>query len=198
MLVNLGRLIVFALIFGMAFYLGFAFATREIISSKPATANITATNGFIENTLTKIQSRPIFGINNSQRQSYGELLFKVNGSQTEFLIKLNSIPINSVRPSDKKEQVTPNSLNLQVARICCGGLDYNYENTGFIVNLETRDNQKSGNFSGIFKFDLEKDNVDRLLLVAEPTSLFRVIKEDTKDWPSAVTEKPAPYFWVNL
>jgi|GEM_PF-6301620 len=198
MLVNLGRLLTIVLIFGVAFYLGFSFANREIISSQKPDFVVTADNGFTQTSLTKIQARPIYGINNGERKIFGEMLFRTTNSDTEILLKLNLVPIKNIRPSDKTEQLTPTSLNLQIAKTCCGGLDYDIQNTGFNINFETKDNQMNASFSGVLNLDLEKSGIDRLLLTAEQPSLFRVIKEDTKDWPTAVTERPAPYFWINL
>jgi hypothetical protein len=193
---SITRIFGLILVIIIAFTIGFMFARRENYNQSTNSILTKADNGFIENSLTKIQSRIIYGVVEGEKKQYGQLFFKiVDEKDTELLIQIENFPQNITRAD--KTNFSIDSLDLKLASICCNGLDYNLQNTGLKLKLETRGGKKTVKFSSILDMNI-LNGFDRVVLTNEIENPFKVTKDGERDWPRNTTEKPAPYLWVNI
>jgi len=184
------------------FFLGYRLAIVDNFNLKPNNSRTKATNGFIANSLTAILTRPIFGILEGDKKTYGTLWVKeieTSGVfQTEIRLQIDNIPLKMTQPSSKTTQDTPKILTLQIPKKCCGGLDFEYGPKLGDVQIQVQSGTGSVDFSYVLDYKLTGSEFDKLILTSETPNFFQVIKEDTRDWPKLATERPAPYFWANL
>ena len=182
----------------LMFFLGYRLASVDNFNNKPNNYTAIATNGFVENSLTPITIRPIFGVLEGERKTYGQIWIREVNNVTEIRLKINEIPLKMTKNSTKETRETPNTFDLQIAKKCCGGLDYDYGKNLGRVKMEIENGKGNIDFSTNFDFKLSVGGFDKIILNNELPNFYQVIKEDLRDWPKNATEKPAPYFWINL
>ena len=197
---RLVRFITILILLGLALLAGYLIAKKDNFSTTNNNLVSKAANGFVENSLTQIKELPIYGVFGAKKGQYGQLLYKVvSPKHTEILLQIENVPLQIKSLSDtNKIQSTPDSLKLYIAKICCGSLDYEYQDTNALVNFEVKNGAKFSTFSTVLDLDLNSASLDRLVLNGDPANLFSIQKDGQKDWPRKVTEKSAPYLWVDL
>lgn len=191
------------LILVLTFYLGYAFAFREKFNLQKDQYQTIASNGFIENSLSKIDTRLIYGILDGQKKSYGELLFKVNGNVTEIRIRLKDLPLQiTSKAQNRPIKSLPKNLDLKLAYHTLDGLDFNYQKTGAVITLSTDGKTNSADYSTILELNLlqeaskVKENLARIVLEnLEDPNIYQIEDEDL---PLNVRTKQSPYFWVEI
>lgn len=182
----------------LMFFLGYRLAIVDNFNAKANNYTGIAPNGFVENSLTPITIRPIFGVLEGERKTYGQIWIKESDNLTEIRLKINEIPLKMTKNSTKQTQETPVDFNLQIAKKCCGGLDYDYGQSLGNIKIQVENGKGNIDFSTNFDFKLSGNNFDKIILNNDLPNFYQVIKEDVRDWPKNATEKPAPYFWINL
>lgn len=187
-----------AILASFMFFLGYRLAIVDNFNLRPNSSITKATNGFINNSLTAILTRPIFGILEGDKKTYGTLWIKENDSQTEIRLQIDNIPLKMTKPSTKETQETPKTFALQIPKKCCGGLDFEYGPKLGDVQIQAQSGTGSIDFSYVFDYKLVGREFDKVVLISDLPNFFQIIKEDVRDWPKLATEKPAPYFWANL
>lgn len=186
------------LICSVMFFLGYRLSNVDNFNTKVNNYTAIATNGFVENSLTGIIAKPIFGVLEGERKTYGQIWIREVNNLTEIRLKINEIPLKMTKNSTKENRETPNNFSLQIAKKCCGGLDYDYGKSLGSLRLETENGKGNIDFSTNLDFKLSAGGFDKIVLTNELPNFYQVIKEDLRDWPKNATEKPAPYFWINL
>ena len=191
-----------ALLSSLMFFLGYRLAVVDNYNLLQNNVTTKATNGFIQNSLTGISTRPIFGILEGQKKTYGTLWLKEidDGEKikTEIRLQIDNIPLKMTKPSTQEIRDTPQNFDLLIPKKCCGGLDFDYGPKLGDVRVQIQGGSGSVDFSYVFEAKLIRSEYDKVVLNSELANFFQVIKEDTRDWPKMATEKPAPYFWANL
>lgn len=191
------------LAFCFTFYLGYLFALRENYNSQKNEFQTVAYNGFIENSLSKIETRPIYGILDGEKKSYGELLFKANNNVTEIRIRLKDLPLQIISKTQKRPvKSLPKDLTLQLAYNTLDGLDFHYKPVGAKITLVTDGKVNSADYSTVLQLNLieeagkAKENLARMILDnTEDPNIYQIEDEDL---PRNVRAKQSPYFWVEI
>jgi hypothetical protein len=181
----------------LAFTVGYFFALRENSNIRGNTLTIKTNNGFMDNSLSAITFKEIYGLLDGNRKVYGSALIKEDGSKTEILIKIDNIP--SFVQINGQNQALPSNYNLSLVRLCCNSLNYEMkEIPPSSIALSEKNNQLSGKYSTTFDFSFQAENLDRLLFVNPSPNNYKIVKDEIKDWPSQFIAGPAPYLWVNI
>lgn len=196
---NLALILILILI---AFFTGFFYARREIVATnKSPILSIATEQGNTYNVFTNLKRKEIFGVFTGSKQNYGELQYIVNpnNDHTDILISLNNIP-NIIEVDQKKINV-PTKFKVLMASTCCNGLDYLLKDENLIVETASVGETSEIKYTTTLKYNIENSNIERLLFAPMDTkteNTFKIIKDETKDWPKNLLEKPAPYFWINI
>lgn len=194
------RTITLVLLLSLSSFAGYLVAKKDNYSN---TGNIVVSktnSGFVENSLTQIQEKPIYGVFGAKKGEYGKMLYKVlDANHTEVLFRIENVPLVIKGLADNSQtQSTPAEMKLQLAKVCCGSLDYEYIETNSRVNFQVQNGAKFSDYSTILEVGLDGSTIDRLILNGEPANIFAIKKDGQKDWPRKVGERPAPYLWVDL
>ncbi|NJK70924.1 MAG: hypothetical protein HC932_01510 [Thermales bacterium] len=125
---------------------GYLLGVRNKMDNQPNNIDTRSSNNYTQNSLSKIQTRDIFGaISPNQVTIFGQFYFKIVDNHTEILIKLNNIPENV--KTDNQSKPIPNQLKISAATRAIDGLNYEYISLGTINMDEPINNLKSATFS---------------------------------------------------
>jgi hypothetical protein len=195
---SLSKVLLGVILVVIAFGVGWFFSERENFNKQNNKIKITTQNGYIENSLSQINFKEIYGLLDGTNKIYGNSLIReIEGNQTEILFKLDEIPM--VVKVGENLQALPTSYNIKLMKTCCNGLDYEeVKSLPITTNLVEKNGKLSLKFSTTVNLNLVTEGVDRIIFSSEKENSFRIIKDDVKDWPSQFQAKPAPYFWINL
>jgi hypothetical protein len=181
----------------LVFYLGMLYAQREKFNQSIEQLVITGPNGSTVNSLSKINTKTIFTIENTKTiRPSGIFFFNPKGDDTEILIKIENAPKMVTQIDANLNKEIPKTLNVATAKRNQNGLDYDYEVIGEITLSPTAQNTLEGvysdNISGILQ------NYDRIVLIPKTKEDDNIIKSEDPNTPILVRQNPAPYFWVEL
>jgi hypothetical protein len=208
----------------LVFFLGYNFGQKPNREPQTPKIEIKLPNRYVENSLTKIQIKPILGVLDASGtpKEVGKMYYVINKSQqTELLLRLENLP--TIITGNKQQQPIPNELSIHLARRTTDGSDYEYEFIGSLnlIRLETESGAKngsspiqSGEFSTILDYNFMQNTPDRK--IPERLEIYAINKDDPStqnifintnlnlpiqirgDQNLSIIGKPSPYFWVEL
>lgn len=148
----------------LTFFLGYSFGLRPPTTEKQVQVSTLLPNKFVENSLTKIQIRPILGVVDAsgRPKEVGKMYFVINkDEQTELLFRLENLP--SQIEGNQKKQPLPQELSIHLARRSVNGSDFDYEFAGTmgLVRKQGQNNTQNsgqnsildGDFSTILEYN---------------------------------------------
>jgi len=177
-----------ALILIMGIFIG----ERNYFNQQQNNVTIIGPNKEIKNSLSEINRKSIYGLNNGQVVVVGEMLYKIVNNQTEVLIQITNAPKQLKLENNVRD--IPLQLKVSGAIVANGGFDYGYEEIG-TVRFDASGAVLKTDFSTILPKPL--GSYDRL--VFEPTkeednqTFFR---NTDPDLPVNVRAQLSPYFWI--
>jgi hypothetical protein len=183
----------------VSFFMGNFYSLREVENRNAIQITSQTSNNYIENSLSDITFKEIYGLIDGERKLFGSLLIKVVKGKTELFLKLDDIP-SSVKLPNNQQKSVPTSYKLKLVKVCCNGLNYEEKNSDaeYTLNLGEKNGKLSGKFNTTLPYDYQAVGIDRIIFSSDVENSFKIVKDDVKDWPSDFLKKPAPYFWSNL
>lgn len=192
---KLWLLILLATSLSLVFYLGYLYGRREEANEHIADISIQGPNKSSVNSLSKIETRDIVVIKNSQEvQNAGVLFFKVNEEETEILLTIDNAPLQVTQLNNKVAKEIPKKLDVATARTSNDGLNYDYSILGTITLTSNDGKSLKGSYSDIIEGDLR--SIKRIVLLPTSPEDDNIIKSESPDLPALVRQRPAPYFWM--
>jgi hypothetical protein len=187
------------------FFLGYLAGNRDKYDKVDEKIQIKAPNSSIQNSLSALKTKDIFGFGeNNSIVKYGLLYYKVlPDKSTEVFFTISNAPLVLKQSNLKLEKTVPINLKIALARASTDVLKYDYTEIGKITFEEPKNGTQSVVFSTIIPGTKSgSETIPALNSVArvvfQPTRVEdeNIFRLSTPDIPTEEAKKPAPYFWV--
>jgi hypothetical protein len=187
------------------FFLGYLAGNRDKYDKIDEKVQITAPNSSIQNSLSLLKTKDIFGFGeNNTTVRYGLLYYKtLPDKSTELFFTITNSPLVLRQTTNKIEKTVPINLKISLARTSIDGQKYDYTDIGKITFEEPKNGTQSVIFSTIIpgiKSGSEivpaLNTVSRIVFRPTRTEDENIFKLNSPDIPPDETAKPAPYFWA--
>lgn len=180
-------------IVGLIFLVGFGVGNRSFFANQPSIFNIVSKNGSNLNIYSGSNFANMEGRSSvNQVQSFGEVIYKLNGDQYDILVRLTNVPTKLDAGAGLID--LPSKFKVNLAMRSSDGLDYIYQGIGILTTVV-----ENNSLNGVFTTSISKSNLN--IFSVERVVLFNEVGGsnlpafENEIFPSAVRSRPAPYFW---
>jgi len=176
----------------LIFVSGLLVGERNFQNAQPNEVLIVGPNQEIKNSLTDINTRSIYGVQDGQVVAVGEMMYKIVNNQTEVLLSIETAP-KQLRFQNNVRDI-PLQLQISTAQTVNGGQDFEYQDIGIArfdasqtfltTEFSTILSQQIGQYERIVFRPLDEGGQQTFFIINDP------------DLPANVRTQPSPYFWT--